>query len=88
MLLFATTGPILMDQYLIRDSSVVLGSILKLIIGYVLLCYNTLALIGSSFIDTATCPQVLLQIVCGTYPDQNRPVGLRKITARFPAWLS
>ena len=51
-----------------------------------LLCYITLELIGSATIDIETYPWVLLQIVCGVYPNQTCgfafPVGLRNVVAR------
>ena len=54
-----------------------------------LFCYVIVffSLIGSDFIDPDTCPWVLLQILCGTYPNRtyicSRTIGLRKVVARI-----
>ena len=66
----------------------VLGSILKLIIVFILLCYSNLALIGSIFIDTDTCPWLLLHTVYGVYPNRtyvfSHHIGFRKVVTRVP----
>ena len=53
-----------------------------------LLCYSTLELIESAFIDPDNCPWVLLQIVCGPYPNPKygfaRPTVLWKVVERVP----
>ena len=52
------------------------------------LCYITLALIGSAFIDPGTCPRVFLQIFCRSYPNRTYgfscPIGFRKFVVRVP----
>ena len=67
LVLFAITGPSLKDQYPIRDYYVVMGSIPKIGIFYMMLCYRILALIRSVFIGPNKFPWVLLQIVYGSY---------------------
>ena len=49
----------------------VLGSTQKVIISCIILCYSPLEFIGSSFIDPDNYPLMLLQIVCGMYPNQK-----------------
>ena len=60
----------------------VLGSIPKIGTVCMMLCHNTLALNGSTFIDPGNFPRVFLKIVCGPYTHQTYlfacPTVLRK----------
>ena len=88
MVLFTITGTSIKDQYPIRANPVVLGSISKLIMFSMMLCYSNLTFIRSKFIDTDTCPRALLQIVCGPFRNWSYrfscPAGLRKVVAMVP----
>ena len=65
MVLLAITGLSIKDLYPFRDNYVVLGSNTKLGIFHILLRYSNLEFIRSSYIDTNTYPQMLLQIAQG-----------------------
>ena len=73
-------------KYPIRTNYVVLGSIPRIGIVSILLWYSTLKLIIWEFIDTDTCPRVMLKIFCEIYTNQTYmyycPACLSKFVVR------